>query len=107
MTLDNLRELHPYITATLNAAAAEDENTAGYIYNCLQRFYNGDYGTVCQQDTDANNADLQDGHGHILARYEQRDKLTGDIYIEAHIDRDYSILDIDYNNLIIMYCFER
>lgn len=38
---------------------------------------------------------------------EQREKLEDDIYIEAHIDRDYNILDIDYNNLTIMYCFER
>ena len=76
------------------------------IVDCLQRFYSGDYGEVCADDTAANNADLAAGEGHILARYKQAHKLTGDFYIEAMI-YEPMLNDINYNYIMVMYPDER
>lgn len=88
------------------AEALEDAKTLDYILSCLARFYAGDYGEVPEEDTAANNDDLESGYGHILARYKQTEKLTGDIYIESHFDKD-NLQNIDYTNTLIMYPFER
>lgn len=57
--------------------------THNYIVDCLMRLYAGDYGTIGQEDTDANNAELEAGEGRIVAHYEQKHKLTEDIFIIA------------------------
>ena len=80
--------------------------TLAYIIKSLNRFYSGDYGEIDREDTDANNSDLAEGYGHILARYKQAHNLAGDIYIETHIDKDHTG-DIEYNNTMIMYPAER
>lgn len=105
MTLEDLKTI-PLLQSRSIAAAAEDEQTHAYIVECLRRFLAGDYGTVCEEDTAANNSDLKNGYGHILARYEGKYQLTGDFYIETHFDKDH-LQDIEYTQTMIMYPEER
>lgn len=107
MTHEDLKQIGIFCTAQINAAAAADADTARYIYNCLKLFYSGNYGMIGAEDTAYNNADLQDGHGHILGRYERRGILEHDIYIESHVNADKPLEAIDYNNTMIMYVDER
>lgn len=106
MTLEDLKKIPLLQTALIAETAGADPETLNYIIECLNRFYSGDYGEICAEDTEANNADLRAGYGHILARYEQKHSLTDDIYIEAHFDKD-NLNDIDYTNVLIMYPDER
>ena len=105
MTFDDLKKI-PVLETRSIAHAAEDKETAFYLIECLHRFWAGDYGLIDAEDTAANNQDLESGYGHILARYEGKHKLTGEIYIEAHFDKD-NLTDIDYTQTLIMYPEER
>ena len=105
MTLCELRRLPLLQTRSIAASWEGSPETFKYISECLNRFYNGDYGEVPQEDTDANNMDLLSGEGHILARYEAKYNLDGDIYIEAYISE--SMPGIDANHTMVMYCNER
>ena len=105
MTLADLKQFKTLQTRTI-ATACQDQQTFLYVVDCLNRFYAGDYGEICQEDTDYNNADLANGYGHILARYKGKFKLQGDFYIEAHFDKDH-LQDIDYTQIMIMYPDER
>lgn len=100
----SLEQLPLYQTRTI-ATAAQDDQTRIYLFNCLQRFYNRDYGEVPKEDTAANNAELEAGEGHVLARYKAQGALTEDIYIEAHFSE--SLQGVDTNNILIMYPWER
>ena len=105
MILEDLKKL-PTLQTRAIAEAAADPETGLYIVSCLNRFWGGDYGEICAEDTAANNADLEAGEGHILARYKQAGKLSGDIYIEAHF-YEPMLNDIEYSQIMIMYPFER
>ena len=105
MTLENVRQLPLYQTRGIADSCQDSPETLQYILQCLKRFYSGDYGKICQQDTEANNADLRAGEGHILARYRAAHNLESDIYIEAHFSE--SVPGLDANNTMIMYCGER
>lgn len=105
MTLADLQKIPVYQTRTIAEACNHSPQTHNYIVDCLHRFFSGDYGEVPQEDTDANNADLLDGEGHVLARYKARHNLEGDIYIESHFSE--SVPGIDTNNTMVMYCGER
>lgn len=104
MTLNDLHRLDLLQTRSI-AEAAQDERTHAYIVTCLQRFYAGDYGTVPQEDTDANNAELADGEGRVVARYKEAHMLTDDIYIIAVFSDEMPGV-IDANHIMIMYCNE-
>lgn len=106
MTLEDLRAIPLYQTKGIAAACQKDAATLGYIMDCLQRFYAGDYGEIPAEDTESNNSDLQAGYGHILARYKAQHSLQSNIYIEAHIDKDLPG-NLDANNTLVMYCGER
>lgn len=103
MTLDDITKIPVLQTRHLAEDANEDPETLKYIVDCLLSCYTGDYGTVPPEDVEANNADLEEGYGHILARYKAKYKLTEDIYINIHFDRDH-LDDVDYTNTMIMYC---
>ena len=105
MTLEDIKQLPILQTRGIAEAVNKEPKTHAYIVECLNRFYSGDYGEIGQEDTDANNLDLQEGEGHILARYKERLALEGDIYIEAHFSE--SMPGIDGNNIMIMHCIER
>lgn len=110
MTLADIKKIDLFQTRSIAEATNPDKvggaETLAYIVQCLNRFYMGDYGEIDAEDTEANNSDLAEGYGHILARYKQAHNLTGDIYIETHIDKDHRG-NIDYNNTMIMYPAER
>ena len=106
MTLEDIKKLP--VMQTRGAAAAErsdDGTTHNYMIDCLMRLYAGDYGKVPQEDTDANNAELEAGEGRIVARYAKRHALTDDIYIIATFSQSMPDI-IDANNIMIMLCGE-
>lgn len=105
MVLEDLKSMPLLQTRTI-AAAAQDPQTHNYLVDCLQRFFKGDYGDICADDTAANNADLAEGYGHILAAYPSKYKLESRFYIEAHFDKDH-LSNIDYTQIMIMYPDER
>lgn len=104
MTLDDVKRLDMLQTRSI-AEATRDERTHAYIVKCLQRFFAGDYGTVPQEDTDANNAELAAGEGRIVARYRQAHELQEDIYIIAVFSDEMQGV-IDANHIMLMYCSE-
>jgi hypothetical protein len=106
MTLEDLKQMPLLQTRTIAEACKKDERTHKYIVECLQRFYAGDYGEICAEDTGYNNDDLASGYGHVLARYKGKFALEGDFYIEAHFDADH-LQDVDYTQIMIMYPRER
>lgn len=61
MTLEDLRKLPLLQSATIAHICEKDEQTTIYILECLNRFYSGDYGEICEEDTAANNSDLKEG----------------------------------------------
>ena len=105
MTLEDLKRIPLMQTRSIAASSKGSPETHAYIIDCVKRFYSGDYGEVGQEDTDANNSDLETGEGHILARYKGMYTLDSDIYIESHFSE--SVPGIDANNTLIMYCNER
>lgn len=107
MTLEDLKKIKVFQTRTIAEACKRSPETHLYIIECLQRFYKGDYGEICAEDTAANNMELDEGFGHVLARYKARHSLESDIYIETHFSADMDISELDYNNTMIMYCSER
>ena len=105
MTLEDIKKQDLLQTRSIAEACKDSPETLGYIVECMGRFFSGDYGEICQEDTDYNNADLREGEGHILARYKAAFALDSDICIEAHFSQ--SIPGIDANNTMIIYCNER
>lgn len=104
MTLDDIKKILTFQTAAIGEAD-NDPDTHNYIVNCLMRLYNGDYGEIPPDDTDANNKELEAGQGRIVARYKKAGKLTGDIYIITEFDKDDPD-NLDANQTMVMYCSE-
>ena len=104
MTLKDLEAL-PILASRSIGEATKEPKTHNYVVDCVKRFYRGDYGEVCQEDTESNNGDLFRGEGHVLARYLPKYELTGEFYIESHFSE--SCPGIDSNHTMIMYCEER
>ena len=88
-----------FITRQLNEDVANDESVAKAVYAAIERFNNMDWGDLCQEDKDANNQDLKDRDGHVLARYKTP---KGDIYINLVFDEP----SIHSDAATIMYCNE-
>lgn len=106
MTLEDIKKLPVLQTRGIAAAEAADRGqTHNYIVYCLNRLYIGDYGKIPAEDTEANNAELAEGCGRIVARYEKRQALTEDIYIIAAFDEEIPD-SIDANHVMIMLCSE-
>ena len=53
MTLKDIKQLPTLQTRSI-AEAARDPATAFYLITCLNKFYAGDYGLICAEDTAAN-----------------------------------------------------
>lgn len=104
MKLEDLQALPLFQTRSI-AAAAEDPETLQYIFDCLGRYFAGDFGTIPEDDTAANLADLEAGGGHVLARYPAKKQLADDIYINAVIEASAPDV-VDVNNIMVMYCNE-
>lgn len=105
MNFEELKQI-PLLQTSSIAEACQDAETLKYILACLARYYAGDFGEVCEEDTLANLEELAEGYGHVLARYKQAKTLNDEIYIESHFDKD-NLTDINYTNTLIMYTFER
>ena len=105
MTLKDLENI-PMLQTRSIAEACQDPQTLGYVSKCMLQFINGQWGDLDREDIEANNEDLKDGYGHVLARYPFKYALENDIYIETHFDKDH-INDINYTQTMIMYVDER
>ena len=75
-----------YCTRRINNDVAESEEMAKAVYNALERFNNNDYGAMPQEDIEANNKDLANQDGHILAKY--------------HTPKGYIYINLQFNELI-------
>jgi hypothetical protein len=104
MTLDEIRQKKVFQTRGIAEAIKEKPSSYRYVLQCLQRLYNGDYGEIPAEDTDANNAELEAGEGRIVARYKAKYSLEDDIYIIACFSQE--IPGIDANHVMIMYVTE-
>lgn len=103
MTRIELQKIPMFQTATI-AQAVQDDGAGPYIKQCLLKCYAGDYGKMPEEDTAANNEELEAGEGHILARYEPGQGLDSDIYIDIHFSAANPEPDFNYG--MIMYCNE-
>lgn len=87
------KEIHFVITRLLFEAGQKDNETEKAYLKAIERFKNGEWGELCQDDIEANNKDLEDRDGHVLGKYKTP---AGDIYInlEFHDDepQDYACL---------------
>ena len=72
------KDIHFVITRQLFDAGQQDNETEKALLQAVERFKNGDWGEVCQEDKDANDSDLKSRNGHVLGRYKTP---AGDIYI--------------------------
>ena len=104
MTLADIREL-PIFKSQAVALADQDKDTHNYLVDCMTAMFSGDYGMVPPEDTDANNKELADGEGRILAQYGRKYTLAEDIFIvalfsEKEADR------LGDNRIMILYCSE-
>lgn len=88
-----------FITRRLNDDVADNEEMAKAVFDALRRFNNLDWGKVPEEDKEANNADLRNRDGHVLARYETP---KGDIYLNLVFDEP----SINSDAVTIMYCEE-
>lgn len=55
MKLEQIRQREVYQTRGIAADIKDNPAAYRYVLQCLQRLYNGDYGIVPAEDTDANN----------------------------------------------------
>ena len=86
-----------YMTKSVNNAVADNEDVAKAVYDAVRRFGAGDWGLVPDEDKQANDIDLQNRDGHVLARY---DTPSGDIYINLTFDDP----SINSDVAMIMFC---
>lgn len=106
MTLKDLQGNFTGMTRGIAHAIEQDEGkTRAYIMACLSRFWAGDFGEICKEDTAANLEELEAGEGRCLARYAAAEKLEEDIYIIAAFSVSMPE-SLDANNTMIMYCGE-
>lgn len=88
-----------FITRQLNEDVAESPEMVLAVRAAVERFNNGDWGDMCQDDIEANNEDLDARIGRVLARYPTP---NGDIYINLNFDDP----SIESDAALIMYCSE-
>lgn len=63
MTLKDIRQQELLQTSSIFEACKGSPDTYKYIMECITRFFKGDYGEIDEEDTAANNQDLQEGEG--------------------------------------------
>lgn len=105
MTLQDVRKIPTFQTRALAEDAKDSPETLAYLVNCLNRMYAGDYGEIDAEDTAANNTELADGEGRILARYKKAHALKDDIYINCYFSESNPD-NLDFNNCMFLYCSE-
>ena len=86
------------MTSGINAAMKDNKEMQDACFNAIGRFTSGDWGILCQEDKDANDADLANRDGHVLGKYQTPE---GDIYINLEFHDDE---DTDY--ACLMFCNE-
>lgn len=101
MTLEEVRRKNSIGIAGAAKVAAEKDRPLHYIFQCLARFYRGDYGVIPPEDIAANNAELAAGEGRIIGKYQAAEGLKEDIFIIAYFSDQH--VETDYNYTTILY----
>ena len=84
-TMKPVKEIHFVITKELFHAGEKNPETERAFIKAIDRFKAGDWGELCTEDKDANDADLKARDGHVLGKYHTPD---GDIYINLEFYDD-------------------
>lgn len=74
---------------------AKDEFTKEEVVNCLQRHISCDWGDLCDEDRELNDADLNDG-GRLLSAYKFGENRTLWIITEADRSATTMLLPSEY-----------
>lgn len=90
-------EIQFLITAHLSERVKASESMAKATDQAVKRFVLGDWGEVPPEDKEANNKDLKDRDGRVLARYKTPE---GDIYINMEF------YPTGENYACVMFCNE-
>lgn len=104
MTLEDLKQNPITAAAALAATMQHNEKVFNYVMLCFNRLFSGDYGTMPQEDIDANNAELAAGAGRIVARYAALPEMEDDIYIISVFNKNYP--GDNNNNTCALYCMD-
>ena len=103
MTLKDVQKLPVLQTAAVTRTIG-DQDTHDYVMDCLLDMFGGYYGTVPEEDTEKNNAELASGEGRIIARYPAKGQLDRDLFIIAQFSEAYP--GMDGNHVMIMLADE-
>lgn len=84
-------------TEVLNDNIARNKVVAKDVMRAMKRFHMRDWGELCAEDKAANDADLRNGCGRVLAKYSVNGESA---YIEMFIDEGKLFPPM------MMYCWE-
>ena len=62
-----------YLTRGVADRAREDDAFATFVDDCLKRYLMCDWGDLCREDANANDAAFRNGDDRILASYKAQD----------------------------------
>lgn len=87
-------ELNWYMTRGIHAALENNTRFAADIEKAIRKFQGNDWGELCDDDKAANDTELNELDGRVLARY------------KTCIDDIYIILDGDFKTTTVLFCDE-
>lgn len=90
------------IAGAAQVAFTENESAHAYILECVGRFYRHDYGAIPPEDVAANENELKQSAGRIIAKYEAGPGLKEPIFIIAYFSEDHPG-NVDYNYTTVCY----
>ena len=79
------------MTSGISNAVEKDISFGKFVNDCLLRFAKCDWGYLCKDDKKLNDANVDAGHGMILASYKNR-KDGREIWIQTVDDRSYTTI---------------
>lgn len=75
------------VTDEVAAKMHDDRNFSAYVYQCITRHENADWGDCCAEDAQLNNEALTFGSDRLFSVYNPADHLDWRIWIITEWDR--------------------
>lgn len=101
MTLQKLSSYDTLYSGILLRDIEGNAEGRAYLEECLQRFYNGDFGIIEEWESRENMAELRRKDGYLAARYKAEHGLKKDIRITCYFSP--FDLGIEFNGTRISY----